>query len=55
MFDVNELTEKLRRYVDNGGTLWVENEGSCDFNNGNSQSGQFIVNMNLGRRFARRL
>src|SRR5579862_8598802 len=48
MFDEPQR-EKLRHYVDNGGTIWVENEGSSDFNNSvTTQNGQFIVNMNLG-------
>lgn len=39
--------EKLRHYVDAGGTLWVENDGSNDFANDNV-TGQFIVNLRIG-------
>jgi hypothetical protein len=44
IFDVQER-EKLRHYVDNGGTIWLENDGSGNFNN--SIAGQFIVNLRV--------
>ncbi len=38
--------EKLRRYVDGGGTVWLEDEGNFDLKNGGSYGGgQFVVDL----------
>ncbi len=38
--------EKLRRYVDGGGTVWLEDEGDFDLKSGGSYGGgQFIVDL----------
>jgi hypothetical protein len=38
--------EKLRRYVDSGGTIWLEDEGGFDLKSGgNYGGGQFIVDL----------
>ena len=40
--------EKLRRYADGGGTIWLENDGVVNpIGNGASQQGEFIFDVNL--------